>query len=86
MLKFFLAAIQDNVENPEEQTVFVMHADNMDAALRMKEMIEESVPFAGVETGRRPGNRLPYRPRRAGRLLHGQSYKLGLTAARLLPP
>jgi len=49
ILKFFLAVIQENVENPEQQTLYLMHADNMDAALRMKEMIEESVPFAGIE-------------------------------------
>jgi DegV family protein with EDD domain len=47
--KFFLSVIQENVEQPEEQTAFVLHADNMEAALRMKELMEENVPFKSVE-------------------------------------
>jgi DegV family protein with EDD domain len=47
--KFFLNVIQENVEQPEDQTAYVLHADNMDAALRMKQLIEENVSFKGVE-------------------------------------
>ena len=47
--KFFLNFIQENVEQPEDQTAYVLHADNMDAALRMKQLIEENVSFKGVE-------------------------------------
>ncbi len=46
--KFFLNVIQENVEQPEEQDAFVLHADNMEAAVRMKELIEESVSFRSV--------------------------------------
>lgn len=46
--KFFLNVIQENVERPEEQDAFVLHADNMEAAVRMKELIEESVSFRSV--------------------------------------
>ncbi len=46
--KYFLTVIQDNVEDPEEQTSFVLHANNMEAAVKMKELIEENVPFKEV--------------------------------------
>ena len=46
--KFFLNVIQENVENPEEQTAFLLHADNMEAALKMKELINENVSFGEV--------------------------------------
>ncbi len=49
ILRFFLETIQQYVEEPEAQTAFVLHASNMDAAVRMKELIQENVPFAGVE-------------------------------------
>jgi DegV family protein with EDD domain len=49
ILKFFLSVILENVEKPEEQTAFVLHADNMEAAQRMKELMVENVPFGGVE-------------------------------------
>lgn len=47
--RFFLDTIQQYVEEPEAQTAFVLHASNMDAAVRMKELIEENVKFAGVQ-------------------------------------
>ncbi len=47
--RFFLDTIQQYVEEPEAQTAFVLHANNMDAAVRMKELMEENVKFAGVE-------------------------------------
>jgi len=46
--KFFLSVIQENVEEPEIQTAYVLHADNMEAAVRMKEMMKENVPFRDV--------------------------------------
>ncbi len=49
ILKYFLSVIQDNVEQPETQTAYVLHADSMDAALKMKIQIEESVPFKEVK-------------------------------------
>ncbi len=49
ILKFFLSVIQENVEKPEEQTAYVLHADNMEAAQRMKELMVENVPFGGIE-------------------------------------
>ncbi len=47
--KFFLNVIQENVEQPEDQTAYVLHADNMEAAIRMKQLIEDNVPFQAVE-------------------------------------
>jgi|AGTN01.1.fsa_nt_gi EDD domain protein, DegV family len=47
--RFFLDMIQQFVEEPEAQTAFVLHANNMEAAVRMKELIEENVKFAGVK-------------------------------------
>ncbi len=49
ILKFFMNVIQENVEHPETQTAYVLHADNMETALRMKEQMEESVPFKEVK-------------------------------------
>jgi DegV family protein with EDD domain len=46
--RFFLETIQQYVEEPEAQTAYVLHANNMNAAVRMKELIEENVKFAGV--------------------------------------
>jgi fatty acid-binding protein DegV len=46
--RFFLETIQQYVEEPEAQTAFVLHANNMEAAERMKELMEENVKFAGV--------------------------------------
>lgn len=46
--KYFLNVIQENVENPQTQTAFVLHANNMDAALSMKELIKENVSFKDV--------------------------------------
>ena len=47
--RFFLDTIQQYVEEPEAQTAYVLHANNMEAAVRMKELMAESVSFAGVE-------------------------------------
>ena len=48
ILRFFLDVIQQNVETPEEQTAFVLHADNMEGAQKLKSLIEENVPFKEV--------------------------------------
>lgn len=47
--KFFMNVIQENVEQPETQSAYVLHADNMEAALKMKQQIEEAVPFKEVK-------------------------------------
>ena len=49
ILKYFLNVIQENVEQPEEQTAYVLHADSMETAIRMKEAIAESVAFREVK-------------------------------------
>ena len=46
--KFFLNVMQENVENPEEQNAFVLHASNMEAAVKMKEIMEENFAFKSV--------------------------------------
>jgi len=48
ILKFFLDVIQQNVEQPESQTAFVLHADNLDGAEKMRALIEENVNFKNV--------------------------------------
>lgn len=48
IMRFFLDVIQQNVEEPEKQTAFVLHADNMEGAQKMKAMIEESVAFKDI--------------------------------------
>jgi DegV family protein with EDD domain len=49
ILKYFLNVIQENVEQPEQQTAYVLHADSMETAIRMKEAIEESFAFKEVK-------------------------------------
>ena len=49
ILRFFLDTIQQYVEEPEAQTAFVLHASNMEAAVRMKELIMENVNFADIQ-------------------------------------
>ncbi len=49
IMKFFLNVIQENVVNPEEQTSYVLHANNMEAALKMKELMEQSFAFREVK-------------------------------------
>lgn len=48
ILKYFMNIITENVENPEEQTAYVLHADNISAAESMKELIEQNVEFKEV--------------------------------------
>ncbi len=48
ILKYFLNVIQENVEQPEEQTAYVLHADSIETAIKMKQAIEESVAFREV--------------------------------------
>lgn len=48
-------AIADNmvevVENPEEQILYISHADNEQSALQLKDIILEKLPFAGTKIG-----------------------------------
>ncbi len=48
ILKYFISVIQENVEQPETQAAYVLHADSMETAVRMKEAIQESVPFKEI--------------------------------------
>ncbi|MGI5849229.1 MAG: DegV family protein [Christensenellales bacterium] len=48
ILKFFLDVVQQNVENPKEQTSYVLHANNMEAAVKLKELLEENIPFREI--------------------------------------
>ncbi len=48
VLKFFLNTIMENVQNPEEQTAYVLHADNIDTAENMKILIEQNVGFKEI--------------------------------------
>ena len=48
ILRFFLDVIQQNVEQPEEQTAYVLHADNLDGAQKLKTLIEDSVSFKEI--------------------------------------
>ena len=48
ILRFFLDVIQQNVQQPEEQTAYVLHADNMEGAQKLKALIEENVPFKDI--------------------------------------
>ena len=45
LFKFFLNIVEENIENPEQQTGYVLHANNMDTAVKLKETLEEGVPF-----------------------------------------
>ena len=48
ILKFFLNVIQENVEEPEAQTAYVLHANNMEAAQKLQSLVKENVPFKEV--------------------------------------
>lgn len=43
--------IVEAAENPEEQTLYISHADNEEAALALKDIIMEKAPFANFEMG-----------------------------------
>lgn len=49
VLSFFVNVIKENIENPEGQTIYVLHAINMEAAVKLKAMIEENVAAKAVE-------------------------------------
>lgn len=46
--KFFLETINKNIEAPQDQTLYVLHAGSIKAAEKVKAMIEESVDCKGV--------------------------------------
>lgn len=48
VMRFFVSVIQENVENPEEQTGYVLHANDMENAIKLKELVQEGVPFKEV--------------------------------------
>lgn len=39
------------VENPEEQILYISHADNEESALQLEKLVLERVPFAGTHIG-----------------------------------
>lgn len=47
-LKYFAGVAKENAENPENQTAYVMHADSLEAAQKLKEMIAEAVSFKNI--------------------------------------
>lgn len=48
VFKFFLETIQENVEGAEQQTLYVLHANDMENAQKLAESIKESVQFKDV--------------------------------------
>lgn len=46
--KFFLNVIQQNIEQPGEQTIYVLHANNMTSAEKVAQMIKENVNCKGI--------------------------------------
>ena len=52
ILKSFIEGMEERIENPEEQTVFIGHGDCLPDALRLKEMIMEKIPVKDIMIGR----------------------------------
>mgnify|MGYP005853598593 CR=1 FL=1 len=48
VLKYLTEVARENVLNPEEQTAYVMHADNLSNAEKLKEMLSGAVGFKDV--------------------------------------
>ncbi|MFA5676726.1 MAG: DegV family protein [Christensenellales bacterium] len=48
VLKFFLGTVMENVQNPKEQTAYVLHANNIEAAGSLKTLIEQNVGFKEI--------------------------------------
>jgi len=48
VLKHLTEVARENVLNPEEQTAYVMHADNLGNAEKLKEMLSGAVNFRDV--------------------------------------
>lgn len=49
VMRFFLDVIQEKVIDPESQTAYVLHANDMENAIKLKELISGIVPFKEVE-------------------------------------
>ncbi|MBT3318949.1 MAG: DegV family protein [Clostridia bacterium] len=47
--RFLLDTIEKNIENSQEQTIYLMHAADMENAKKLKAMIEDAVDCKGVE-------------------------------------
>jgi DegV family protein with EDD domain len=45
VFRFLLSVVQENVEDPEQQTLYVLHANDMENAQKLSELIKENVPF-----------------------------------------
>lgn len=48
VLRFFQSVIEENVEDPGGQTAYVLHANCLDTAQKLKELIAESVAFKQI--------------------------------------
>ena len=49
ILRFFISVLEENVEKAEEQTAYVLHANCLETAEKLREMIKETVPFKDVQ-------------------------------------
>jgi fatty acid-binding protein DegV len=47
-MRFFLDVIQENVINPEEQTAYVLHANDMENAIKLRDLVRDNVTFKDV--------------------------------------
>ncbi len=48
ILKYFLNVVTENVEQPELQTAYVLHADNFNIAKNLKELIGQNIKFKQI--------------------------------------
>lgn len=48
VIKYFMSVIEENVEKPEQQTLYVLHANDMENAQRIVESAKESFAFKDI--------------------------------------
>lgn len=48
VIKYFMSVIEENVENLEQQTLYVLHANDMENARRIAELAKESFAFNDI--------------------------------------
>lgn len=48
VLRFLLSVVQENVEKPEEQTMYALHANAMEDVQKLVELVKENVPFKDI--------------------------------------
>ena len=80
--RYFIDVVHSNIEDAKNQTVLVAHAGDLENAKRIKTMIEQALGLRGRGNPRhRPGDRVPHRPRRAGRGVYGQGDEIDTRGA-----